>query len=102
MVQNIQFRFDRYWRLDAEVCGRVVSFAGSSKRRVLEDLYAYVLEQCYSYRQLSPGLTDQAAYLHYLNRHGAGDAEELEQGIDFRLPCLLARYGAAGSFTGQA
>lgn len=80
VVKNIDFRFDRYWRLDADAGGRPVSFAGSSKRRVLEDLYAYLLEYCYSYRQLSPGLTDQAAYLHYLNRHGAGDAEELERG----------------------
>lgn len=80
VVKNIKFRFDRYWILDAEACGRVVSFAGPSKRRVLEDLYAYLLEQCYSYRQLSPGLTDQAAYLHYLNRQEAGDTEELEQG----------------------
>jgi hypothetical protein len=80
-VKNIAFYFDRYWRLEADFGGRAESFAGLSKRRVLEDMYAYVLEHYYSYRLLSPGLTDQAAYLHYLNRSGAGSAEELEQGF---------------------
>lgn len=79
-VKNFKFYFARYWKLEADLGGRTVSFAGLSKRRVLEDLYAYLLEHYHSYRHLSPGLTDQAAYLHYLNRSGAGSAEELEQG----------------------
>ncbi|MBY9077968.1 hypothetical protein KIH86_06710 [Paenibacillus sp. HN-1] len=81
VVKNIDFRFDRYWKLEADFGGRVESFAGLSKRRVLEDMYAYLLEHYYSYRHLSPGLTDQAAYLHFLNRSGAGSAEELERGF---------------------
>ncbi|MWV45660.1 hypothetical protein GRF59_18770 [Paenibacillus sp. HJL G12] len=80
-IRYVNISFDRYWTLTADFGERIVRFDGPSKRRVLEDMYAYMLQNCYSYHSLSPGLTARAAYLLDINSHGLADGIEKEQGI---------------------
>lgn len=80
-VRQIEIDFETYWTLTADFGDHVRKFDGPSKRRVLEDMYAYMLTHYCSYRTLSPGLTVRAAYLNHLNRYGLNGGVEKEQRI---------------------